>query len=492
MLKTTLHRAIAGAVMLTAAGQVIADAPESVLPALQTGSDWYTEGEATVNGRPALQGGTAKNIILFVGDGMGLSTMTAGRIRDGELKSIDGEKNFLSWEEWPSTALVKTYNTDAQVPDSAGTMTAMVTGVKTRIGMLAVGSEAERGDCEASQKYPLVTALTLAERKGMATGVVSTARITHATPAANYAQSPERGWEASAEGDCKDIASQLTEYSEGNGIEVALGGGLRSFLPQSDDDSKRSDDRNLIEEWQNAAADGETRVFAANATELEDVAVSTTDKLLGLFSSSHMSYEHDRTDAEPSLTDMTVKAIELLEKSETGYFLTVESGRIDHAHHDANPYRALDETVEFSNAIRAAAEEVDLSETLIMVTADHSHVMTIAGYPAKGNPILGIAASDYNNKPYTTLGYINGGGYPNVDARRVAGRQDLTGVDTTLPDFRSEALVQLGSETHSGEDISIHAIGPGSGLFNGVIEQSYLFHVMNDVADLGAAAYPTE
>ncbi|MGI9276573.1 MAG: alkaline phosphatase [Endozoicomonas sp.] len=493
MLKKSLHNAIAGAVMLSASGLGIAEGV-TVLPERQTGSTWFEEGKDEVAGKPAQLGGKAKNIILFVGDGMGLSTMTAGRIRDGELKGVDGEKNYLSWEQWPSTALVKTYNTDAQVPDSAGTMTAMVTGVKTRIGMLSVGSESERGDCEASLKYPLVSALTLAERKGMATGVVSTARITHATPAASYAQSPERGWEASAEGDCKDIASQLVEYTEGNGIEVVLGGGGRNFLPKNTQDpfgSRRDDERNLIEEWQAAAADDEKRVFVRNTADMKSALPANTDKLFGLFNKSHMSYEHDRPETEPSLTEMTTKAIEILEESDNGYFLTVESGRIDHAHHDANPFRALDETVEFSNAIRAAAEQVDLSETLIMVTADHSHVMTIAGYPAKGNPILGTVDKDFNNKPYTTLGYINGGGYLK-DGERVAGRADLEDVDTTLPDFRSETLVQLSSETHSGEDISLHAIGPGSGLFNGLIEQSYLFHVMNDVADLGAADYPTE
>ncbi len=494
MIKKYLPAAIASAVIaLTTSHTMAAD---SVLPGVQTDSRWFTDGVSTLNSKPALKAGQAKNIILFIGDGMGISTMTAGRIRDGQLNGTSGEENYLSWEQWPSTALVKTYNTDSQVPDSAGTITAMVTGVKTRIGMLSVGPESERGDCATSLDHPLVTALTLAERKGLSTGVVSTARLTHATPAATYANSPDRNWEASADEGCVDIASQLVNYSEGNGIEVALGGGLRNFIPQSDArGSKRSDDRNLIDEWLASATDSDTRVFAGNASDLNSVTPGSTNKLLGLFGSSHMAYEHDRPDTDqPSLTEMTTKAIELLETNDNGYFLTVESGRIDHAHHDSNPYRALGETIEFSKAIQVTLDSVNLDETLIIVTADHGHVLTLSGYQAKGTSILGFAGNDKEGKPYTTMGYINGAGFHDGSAydsdERVAGRQDLTGLDLDqLPDFRSETLVHTNSESHSGEDITVHAIGPGSDLFNGVIEQNVLFSVMNAAAELGAADY---
>jgi alkaline phosphatase len=115
-----------------------------------------------------------------------------------------------------------------------------------------------------------------------------------------------------------------------------------------------------------------------------------------------MQYEHDRTISgkanEPALSEMTTKAIDILAKNKKGYFLMVEAGRIDHAHHAGNAYRALSETVALSDALRATLAKVDLNNTLVIVTADHSHTFTISGYPARGNPILGkvIAAGETN------------------------------------------------------------------------------------------------
>ena len=141
------------------------------------------------------EGERKRGVILFVGDGMGVSTVTAARILDGQNKGLAGEENLLAFEHFPHLALVKTYNVDAQVSDSAGTMTALVTGHRTRAGVLSVGPEAARGDCTTSKQHELVTLLEEAEQRGYRTGVVSTARITHATPAATYAHSPDRNWE---------------------------------------------------------------------------------------------------------------------------------------------------------------------------------------------------------------------------------------------------------------------------------------------------------
>jgi alkaline phosphatase len=171
----------------------------------------------------------------------------------------------------------------------------------------------------------------------------------------------------------------------------------------------------------------------------------------------------------------------------------VEAGRIDHAHHASNAYNALNETVELSRAVKAAVDAVDTNETLIIVTADHSHVMTFAGYPERGNPILGIAGNDMDGMPYTTLGYANGVGFDdngnitNADVRSgppAPGRHDLTDVDTTAPGFHQESLVGLFGETHGGEDVGIYAIGPGGHLISGSIEQNVIFHVMNFAGDL--------
>jgi alkaline phosphatase len=191
---------------------------------------------------------------------------------------------------------------------------------------------------------------------------------------------------------------------------------------------------------------------------------------------------------------MTAKAIQMLQQNRKGYFLMVEGGRIDHAHHAGNAYRALTDTIALSDAVRAAARMTGEKDTLILVTADHSHTLTIAGYPARGNPILGLArapgasrhTADVGGHPYTTLSYANGTGFAMLEGGPDAGRraiaagrvQDLSQVDTTDPDFHQESLVGMGSESHAGEDVALFARGPGSDLARGVIDQNEIYHIM--------------
>ena len=154
-----------------------------------------------------------------------------------------------------------------------------------------------------------------------------------------------------------------------------------------------------------------------------DTLNADTKRVFALFNESHMQYEADRANdvaGEPSLSAMTGKAIDILKNNEKGFFLTVESGRIDHGHHAGNAFNALSDTVEFAKAVQTAVENTNPEETLILVTADHSHVFTIAGYPKRGNPILGKVVAVGSEEPslaadgmpYTTVGYANGLGFP--------------------------------------------------------------------------------
>ncbi len=475
--------------------------------------------------------GRAKNVILFVGDGMGVSTITAARILEGQMRGKLGEEHQLSFEKLPFSGFAKTYNVDAQTPDSAGTMTAMVAGVKTDAGVIGVAENVSRGDCSSVAGNELVTALELAEIAGKATGIVTTARLTHATPAATYAKSAERNWEdnsdmpAEAAG-CEDIASQLVNFEANlearfngldvDGIEVAMGGGRRHFLPRdaafntpdavSGIEGDRTDGRNLITEWQAQYPQG---TYVMDQTGFNAINPATTNKVFGLFNESHMQYEADRDNdlaGEPSLSEMTEKAISVLANNDKGFFLTVESGRIDHGHHAGNAYNALNDTIAFAKAVETAMQMTNREDTLIIVTADHSHVFTIAGYPKRGNPILGKVVgigSDTpslaaDGMPYTTLGYTNGRGFKDLGAETdadagygypvVTGRVDLSQVDTKAPGFHQEALVPKSSETHAGEDVSVHASGPGAHLVTGTQEQSMIFHVMDFAADLVSQA----
>jgi alkaline phosphatase len=465
--------------------------------------------------------GRARNVILFIGDGMGVSTVTAARIYQGQLRGEPGEENLLSFESFPNVALVKTYNTNQQTPDSAGTMTAIVTGSKTRAGVLSIGRTVPRGDFAAIAGNELRTLLEHAEERGVATGFATTTTVTHATPAALYAHSPERGWEsddrlpdAARAAGFPDIARQLVEFPFGDGIDVALGGGRQHFLPSASADPESSnggtrlDGRDLAAEWR---AKREGAVVVTNREQLLALDPERTGPVLGLFEPGQMNYEEDRLlnpTGDPSLSEMTTAAISILGRNPRGFFLMVEGGRIDHAHHAGNARRALRDTIEFSDAVAAARAATDPADTLIVVTADHSHVFTIAGYPTRGNDILGKVrsndssgepAADYSldsaGRPYTTLGYQNGPGARSTvltdgpsrihtteggesSKSRFTRRPDLTQVDTAALDFLQEAAIPLGYESHGAEDVAVYGVGPGSELFRGVREQNYIYHVI--------------
>ncbi|MGB3805732.1 MAG: alkaline phosphatase [Erythrobacter sp.] len=471
----SLVLAIAGTLVLPACATVSYERPAAV-----------REAPIEVAGIEATEADRAKNVILFIGDGMGVSTVTAARIYAGQKKGMSGEEYVLPFETFDNVALVKTYNTNAQVPDSAGTATAMHSGRKTRIGLLGIGPEAPRGDCRVGEQYHLPLLGEEVKERGLALGIVSTARITHATPASIYARSVDRDWEADSvipddqNGyGCRDIARQLIEAD----WDVALGGGLGAFFGSEFGGRRTAEGDNLPAQW--AARTGGSFV-----RDLADLQAAPMDApVLGLFSPSHMTYMAERLAAdapestEPTLTEMTEQAIARLSNDDDGYYLMVESGRIDHGHHAGQAGYALEEAVEFANAIAYAVANTDPDETLILVTADHSHVFTIAGYPRRGNDILGLVVPPEgevgNNddpveaedgQPYTTLGYGNGPG-------SIAGLEQRPAPETGVS-ARQQSTVPLGSETHAGEDVPLYAQGPGADAVRGVIEQNVVYDII--------------
>ena len=476
---------------------------------------WLDDGASRLKDSKKLNPNThkARNVILFVGDGMGVATVTGARIFEGQLLGVDGERHSLSFEQFPYVALSRTYSANQQTADSAPTMTAIISGVKTNDGLLSLNQSVARHepDPRVLETNKVTTLLEQAEQAGKATGIVSTARITHATPAATYAHISNRDWEtnsnlspAAASGGVKDIAAQLVDNfsagKTGDGIEVVFGGGRSYFLPESITDiegakGRRTDGRHLVQEYVSKFGS----LYVENQAGFDAINPATTTKVLGLFNPSHMEYEQDRAKdiaGEPSLAEMTGKAVDILKKNRKGFFLMVEGGRIDHASHAGNAYRTFSETVALSDAVRMALSKVNLDETLIIVTADHSHTLTIGGYPKRGNPILGkvvepgktTPALGADGKPYNTVSFANGPGYHTgtpgdavYQAAIAAGRvADMTDVDTEDPDFHQEALVPLHAETHGGEDVAIYATGPGAYLVHGVQEQSYIYQVMKE------------
>jgi len=535
-------------------GQPAVRGPEAV-------ADWFNAGKTFLDTQQRLKDrtGRAKNIILFVGDGMGVSTVTAARILAGEKAGLAGpERGSLHFETFPNVALSKVYQWDQQTPDSAPTATAMHTGYKTRESMLGVNHTINRKECRASETalHAVKSIAEFAAEQGKSVGFVSTARITHATPASGYAHISARDWETNREvaaaSTCAavpaaervaDIATQALNPANAalkTQLKVLMGGGRRAFLPTTVTDpeyptvtGRRTDGKNLTAEWLSTRANAKYvwgqaggSVTVPEANDFSKVTAANTDYLLGLFDPSHAQFESDRARdpaKEPSLTEMTTKAIEILKKEKKGFFLHVESGRIDHAHHAGNARRALEDTIEFAKAIAAADAATDDDDTLIIVTADHSHVFTIAGYPHRGNPILGLSRgipdndgeaitpeTDVLGLPYTTLGYYNGPGYTGPTAASASGSQtsglktfattssgvandgffvaagsntgairpDLTNVDTTALNFLQESAVPISAETHAGEEVAIYAKGPYAHYVRGVMEQNWIFHVM--------------
>lgn len=484
---------------------------------------------------------TAKNVIFFLGDGMGITTLTASRIYSM------GEDGELTIDTLPETAFVRTFSKDGQVTDSAPSMAAYMTGVKMKnevismqSGTVAVSPKSDgTSNCDNDPanagKKGVSTLLEMAKVQGMGTGLVTTTRITHATPATTYAHVCHRDAE-------NDIAAQLVPGGTGagygaynrklrDGVDVVLGGGLRQFKPTTAG-GKRADGRDLVAEMQ---AQGYS--FVGNGTALNSVNAAQTGKLLGLFSSSHMNYDLDRVNKglnEPSLADMTGKAIDILKAKNKSFFLMVEGGRIDHALHDTNAKRALQDTVAFDNAIKLAIEKMksgdpSLRNTLIVVTADHDHTMILNGYtkrtgkyvPGGETSVLGLVknynapgfAKDVNGNPFPIIGF--GNGKKRLDNDRIEARGVLADNDTCNPvmgpvgnytdsrgtnidaagwcngtasdDFQQEAVVQTGfadSESHGGTDVFLGAIGAGSDNFHGSLENIEVFRLVRKAIGL--------
>ncbi|WP_421219285.1 alkaline phosphatase [Aeromonas jandaei] len=435
-------------------------------------------------------GSGARNVIFFLGDGMGLNTLTAARIYGV------GEEGSLTIDTLPETAFIKTFSHDSQVTDSAPSMSAYMTGVKSNNGVISMDSNAtQESNCSKSAGKPATTLLELAKAAGRGTGVVTTTRVTHATPAATYAHLCNRDLEA-------DIAAQLVPGGAGynsalkEGVDVVLGGGSSFFLPKADK-GKREDGRNLISEMK-----AKGYQFASNLDELNKAEAGKP--LLGLFGASHMKYDLDRPASEPSLAQMTLAAIKQLKEKKQGYFLMVEGGRIDHALHDTNAKRALQDTLAFDNAIKATLDEVkktdpELKNTLIVVTADHDHTLVLNGYAKRtgkttaDNPgVLGLVknyetgepSKDADGMPYTIIGF--GNGYNRVDGPRssVAALDEAT---VSANDYHQEVVVkvgEIGNETHGGTDVFLGAIGRGADSFHGSLDNTAVFGKVKAAAGL--------
>jgi len=428
----------------------------------------------------------AKNIILFIGDGMNIATITATRVHKARKdKNGCGEETILAMDKLPTIGISKTYAVDRQTPDSASTATAIYNGVKgsyltlgknghTQFSRLSSTNYAswfttdDRSTC--TTKYSIMKMLK--EDRGVEdfkTGIITTTHFAHATPAALYSCWASRF-------NYKKIATFFEDsvlYSKT--IDISLGGGKKY----------------LTKHLKKAARKGKIKVpFTKQAlNEIENL-----DKpVVGLFNHKYMEYENNRKkEREPSFPEMVSKTIHLLKNNnKKGFFLMAEAGKIDKAHHENLATAALEETRQLDIALEQTLEIMkdELDETLIIVTADHGHTFTVAGYGDRGTHISEFQNltefSKYlqseNIHDNTLGGYYTGPGHHMSkkyfhETTKLVKSAMFDGSNYSDKVFKSTINVQ--PATHSSEDVPIFAGGPFSHLLNGVHEQSYISHVM--------------
>ncbi|XP_051165569.1 alkaline phosphatase-like [Leptopilina boulardi] len=479
----------------------------SIVKTKEDAKHWHRLAEQELHDSLAYKWNTnnAKNVIIFIGDGMSGNTITASRIFNSN------ETSYLSWEKFPHIGLLKTYNTNKQVPDSASTATALFSGVKTNFKVVGVDVNVPLADCEASlnTEFHLKSIISWAQEVGKYTGFVTTTRVTHATPAPLYAHCADRNWECEAKKPpnaekCQDIAMQLIENEPGKNIKVIMGGGrqmLQSFVNGTITDPidkwacYSKDGRDLIEKWKK---DKKSRNFnfkvVENNEQLSQVDYENTEFLLGIFANGHipMDWKRDKgPKGQPSLEEMTIAAIKVLKKADKGFLLVVEGGLIDFAHHRGHAAQALQETVRLSEAIDATLKLINIEETLVIVTSDHTHSMSFSGYSDRGSSILGIAQkSKYDNRNFTTLTYSTGGpnnmGYTIENGKIVRINPSLN--DTTDYNYSQQAAIITDEAQHGGADVAVYAKGPQAHLFHSTHEQNFVAHVIGYALKIGPYA----
>jgi len=398
-----------------------------------------------------------KNVIFLIGDGMGLAHVTLTSYFVG--KPLEMMKMSYS-------GLAYTYSANSFVTDSAAAGTALATGYKTFNGMLGMTPDGK----------PVMTLFEAAKKVGKATGVITTTRVTHATPAAFYAHVKDRDEE-------KEIARQLVV---GTTIDVAFGGGMKHFSEE------------LLEK---AKANGFTVVTTRE--ELLNLDPSAVKRVLGIFARSHLSYYVDGED-RPSLAEMTGKAIEILSKNEEGFFLMVEGGRIDHAAHGNDVVAMIYDTIEFDEAVKVALEFAKKDgDTLVVVTADHEtgglglsngeyaiDVEKLRSYPKISIEKLMKEITPDNFKEVIKKYYGIDLSDEEVEALKKAFEEGEYVPSNTIGEIISaHALIGWTTHTHTGIMVPVFAEGPGAEKFTGIMENVEIPKMIAELTDVPLHEY---
>lgn len=300
---------------------------------------------------------TVKNVIVLVPDGCDNAVQTAARY----FKQAHGDDSGLA-VDMMSTAMCRTNMANSIVTGSAAAATAFSTGEKTTVRFLSVGADENVAanltglTTETAPYAPIETILEAAKAAGKSTGLISTSRVTHATPGAYGCHIEDRG-------DDNDIMKHMVYQN----IDVVFGGGSRHLIPTSEG-GKRTDGVNLIEVLESRGV-----TYVDNKTDFE--AMGDVDKAWGLFNASHMDADIDRDEMnpdEPSIAEMTAKALDILSKNEDGFFIMVEGSQVDWAGHQNDPAWMVTDFIAFDDAVKVALDfAMDNGDTMVIAFPDH-------------------------------------------------------------------------------------------------------------------------
>lgn len=460
---------------------------------------------------------TAKNVILFIGDGMSPAHRIAARHLSKGI--VEGKAlGKLAIDDMPHMALVATAGSDSIITDSANSASAYATGHKSAVN--AMGGYADRSENPFDDPRVESIASIAKRRFGMAVGVVTNTEIEDATPAAMLTHTRRRS-----------TYDEIVEQFFAAKPDVLMGGGTAHFLPKGLNGGRRADDSDYVAKFRDAGY-----AVATTATEMNEAA-KRSDRLLGLFNPGNMDGALDRRylkggtvkkfPQQPDLTEQVSAALEVLSRNRQGFFLMVESGLIDKYTHSLDMERAVYDTIMLDNAVKLARDwsKARGDDTLILVVADHNHPISLIGTidddmtatpkaPLRGRIGVYDKAGFPNYPPPDKDGYP-----PRVDvSRRLAifsasspdyyetfrpklddpNDPTVTGSikGTYEPNERylnaPGAMLRLGNlprylnaSVHSGEDVILTATGPGSERVRGQIDNTEVFRIMAEALGLG-------
>lgn len=456
----------------------------------------------------------AKNVIFLIADGLSVAHRTGARIMSrGMTEGKAGGR--LNMDSLDRAAFIGTSSTESVATDSANTMSAYMSGHKTAVNALGVYADRTPDSLDDPKFETLAEALR--RQTGKSIGIVTTSELQDATPAAVFAHTRRRA-------DKAEINSQTYEIRP----DVILGGGSAYFLPQSTAGSKRKDDVDHVALYKD---DGYT--LATTKAELDAARGSNTGKVLGLFHTANMDTTLDREflkkgtvdkfPEQPGLVDMTRTALDLLSRNDEGFVLIVEAANIDKMSHPLDWDRALVDTIEFDHAVGAALEFARANpDTLIVVTGDHTHGVSIIGTVDDDKPgeEMRQKVGTYAEAGFPNYADEDGDGYPDrVDVSRrlfVAANNGPDHYETFrpkldgpfVPAIRNEDGRYVANEAykdvpgavfvqgnipasgdtgvHAIDDVVLQATGPGSEAFRGYLEQSDVYRVIAEALALGA------